>query len=129
MSTFLLIFGRLCSDVVEYGPLRWYVQACERFGSEPHFDKPPSRGSDRALAPANDGRTFNPYRNQFFRYVTQGLRHHREPQNLTYMNPQRGNATQRRNELSLFIGPFSPRSDLTARHPASTASGNFYKRS
>jgi len=43
MSTILLIFGRLSSDVVEYGPLRWDAQACERFGSGPHSDNATSR--------------------------------------------------------------------------------------
>ena len=43
MSIFFLIFDFLSSYVGEYGPLRWYAQASERFGSGPHSDKPTYR--------------------------------------------------------------------------------------
>jgi hypothetical protein len=51
MSIFFLIFGRPCSDVVEYGPLRWYAQASERFGSWPHSDKGTYQDLARGMGP------------------------------------------------------------------------------
>ena len=53
MSTLLLIFRLVSSDVGEYGPLRWDAQASERFRSgpvrvrKPHSDKKTSRALGR----------------------------------------------------------------------------------